>query len=419
MNDSLNPLDATGNQFEKGPILVCVGGFPLNTQTFVLNEIQALLSKGWKVHVLAQHDPKEVGRETLDIVSQMRIQVTYLDWRTQTRDWYRWISQSRWSEVSEQHWYGRQLAMRRIRFFNRLLQVPEIQQCRLVHCHFVQWGSEVGVGISELLNVPLTVIAHDSHLANYDHGRLRMLQSRSAKVYCVSRGWYQLYQQLTGTSESLEILQNGVRVSVGTPVRPLHTAGERIRLLSAGSLTDHKRTEDILASVTQLRKSGRTVQLDVFGDGPCRAELEQCIQKFDLCDSVRLHGAVPHRQVLEAMRSADVFVHASERESFGLVVAEAMSAGLPIVCSRTSGPSEIAVDGKSGLFFSIGDVDSLTRHLVRLIDDAALRLEYGRAGHQRILSRFDWSRRMERLDRDFEKIIGSNSEDRTCVAATG
>jgi glycosyltransferase involved in cell wall biosynthesis len=108
------------------------------------------------------------------------------------------------------------------------------------------------------------------------------------------------------------------------------------------------------------------------------------------------------------MRRCDVVVHASLREPFGLVVAEAMASGSAVIASNTIGPAEIIEPGRNGLLTEPGDVEGLRDALTGLLVDAALRDRLARAGRQRILERFDLRRSLEGL---FSLTLGRASID--------
>lgn len=95
------------------------------------------------------------------------------------------------------------------------------------------------------------------------------------------------------------------------------------------------------------------------------------------------------RDVVDLLPAFDVFVLPSVLpESFGLVVIEAMAAGLPVVATRSGGPSEAVVDGETGLLVPPGDIEALAGALARVLDDAGLRERFGQAGRIRVAAHF-------------------------------
>lgn len=110
-------------------------------------------------------------------------------------------------------------------------------------------------------------------------------------------------------------------------------------------------------------------------------ELDGLVRQLRLEDSVRLVGH--QRNVALWMQAADVVVHASDHEPFGIVVIEAMALGKAVVAGAEGGPSEIITPGCDGFLAPFGDVDALARHLITLLGDPALRDRLGRAARRR------------------------------------
>jgi glycosyltransferase involved in cell wall biosynthesis len=83
------------------------------------------------------------------------------------------------------------------------------------------------------------------------------------------------------------------------------------------------------------------VRLVVVGDGPERARLERAAQALGLGDRVAFRGALDRAGVRRALWEADAFVLASRRETFGVVLLEAMATGLPVLATRCGGPDAL------------------------------------------------------------------------------
>ncbi len=80
----------------------------------------------------------------------------------------------------------------------------------------------------------------------------------------------------------------------------------------------------------------------------------------------------------------------SFREGFGVVCAEAMAHGRPVVASAVGGLLDLVADGETGIHVPPGDVDALRAALQRLLDDRELRRRMGEAGRERVRERFSW-----------------------------
>ena len=110
-----------------------------------------------------------------------------------------------------------------------------------------------------------------------------------------------------------------------------------------------------------------------------------------------------------AFRALDVVVHAStEREQFGLVIAEAMACGRPVVISGSGGATELAVENINALVCAPGDADALAGRITRLVADPELRRRFGRAGRELAVERFARRRLARALVPIYEALASTN-----------
>lgn len=127
-----------------------------------------------------------------------------------------------------------------------------------------------------------------------------------------------------------------------------------------------KRIEDVVAVFIKVREL-MPVKLLLVGDGPERVRIENHCRECDSCDDIRFLGKL--EAVEEVLSVADLFIMPSEKESFGLAALEAMACEVPVVSSNAGGIPELNRHGFSGYLADIGDVESMTRYALEILDD--------------------------------------------------
>ena len=161
------------------------------------------------------------------------------------------------------------------------------------------------------------------------------------------------------------LLPNAVDLSLFSDI-PYCAPEQPFRLVNIGSYVDKKNQSFLIDVIDKLTNEGIDVQLDLLGDGPNRPALQQLIDKKNLQHKVTLHGYV---EALPHLKQAHLYVHAANYEPFGLVLIEAMAAGVPVVCLDGIGNRGIVKDGHSGFFLRKPKVDLFANKITEILSD--------------------------------------------------
>lgn len=136
-------------------------------------------------------------------------------------------------------------------------------------------------------------------------------------------------------------------------------------LLALGSLSAQKGFDLLLRALKKWNPPASEFELRIGGAGPQRAALQALARELGLQDRVRWLGALHPDAVPAVMAQADAFVCSSRHETFGVVLAEAMASGLPVLATRCGGP-EYVLNEHAGLLVDKDDVDALAEGLRQL-----------------------------------------------------
>ncbi len=165
--------------------------------------------------------------------------------------------------------------------------------------------------------------------------------------------------------------------------------GEGPLVVVAGRVQPLKRVDIALESISLLRASGVPVRLLVVGGASGAAgsdelhRLKRRAQQPDLAGAVAFHQAVPHTELVDYLRAADVVHVPSRSESFGLVAVEAQACGTPVVATRVGGLGQAVADGSSGLLVDGSEPADHAAALERVLVEPGLagRLSEGARRH--------------------------------------
>lgn len=185
-----------------------------------------------------------------------------------------------------------------------------------------------------------------------------------------------------------------------TASRPESASGEVFRIIYVGQIVPRKGVHYLVQAFEELGLPDAELLLvgDV-GEEMC-GFVERWVRRNP---RVTATGSVPRIQLNEYYGRSSVFVLPSISDSFGLVVAEAMAAGLPVIVTENTGSRELVCEGAEGFVVPIRDVEELKEKILRLYENSGLRREMGAAARNRV-KEFSWEKYGERLISVYEEI---------------
>jgi len=186
-----------------------------------------------------------------------------------------------------------------------------------------------------------------------------------------------------------------------------HLPGARrpSRILFAGAVVPRKGLDVMLAAFDLVCARRGDVELWVAGDGPLLPRLRRA-QRTRSARLTRYLGHCGREALRTALHAADLFCAPSlGRESFGMVLLEAMAAGVPVVASAIPGYDEVVEPGRDGLLVPPGDPARLATAIERLLDDAPARARLRAAGRAKA-AEYAWLRIAERVEEIYLEALG-------------
>lgn len=171
---------------------------------------------------------------------------------------------------------------------------------------------------------------------------------------------------------------------------------------SIGELRTLKRHDDFIrAAALIVAKFPEThfvlAGLDTSASGEVHKDLERLVGELGLKDCFYFVGWLDEAEKL--LCAMDVFVSASETESFGLAIAEAMAAGTAVVTTETEGAKELIEDQTTGVLVPIGDVPRIADAVNKLLEDPERRREMGARAQEAANTRFSLQRMVDQIEK--------------------
>jgi glycosyltransferase involved in cell wall biosynthesis len=249
----------------------------------------------------------------------------------------------------------------------------------LVHAHWLPAGA---VALATRKPFVVQVWGTDVELARRVPAWARRILQRARLVIAPSTALADEARRLG--ARDVRTIPSGVDLSaeVGEEAEPPE-------ILYAGRLSPEKGIQELVAAADGL-------PLVVVGDGPLRKDVPEAL------------GFVPHQELERLYGRAAVVACPSRREGFGIVCAEAMAHGRPVVAGAVGGLLDLVVDEETGLLVPPRDVGALRSALRRLLDDPELRRRLGAAGRERIRQHFSWERFGDETLRAYGDALGRN-----------
>ncbi len=214
----------------------------------------------------------------------------------------------------------------------------------IIHGHFYA-GAAAIPSVARQLQIPFVLTEHTSRLAAPDPEHhlsregiriMKLVFAEAAAVFFVGEEQKESACRL-GATGTFDVIPNPVDTSLFHP-KPLPSTGGRI--VTIGHLLTRKRHDLLIAALQHVVARYPDTHLDIIGGGDQRASLERLASELGLASAITFHGQTKRETIADLLQDAVLYVHTSERESFGVAIVEALLSGTPAVTIRCGGVSE-------------------------------------------------------------------------------
>ena len=243
----------------------------------------------------------------------------------------------------------------------------------VLHAHSVIFGGAVAVDLASEYGIPVVLTEHSSGFARNRYARWQLNLARRGitgahSLIAVSPSLGEILGKLFPFSkDQWRWVPNVVADRFYAPTGASGKRGSTI-FLNLALMTENKGQSDLVEAFRNIAQSNPAAKLWLAGDGPARNALEKQVSDLGISGKVRFLGMIEPGKVPELLERADVMVISSHYETFGVVAAEALMAGLPVIATQCGGPECIVEDG-DGILVPVKNPGALGAAMQELLDN--------------------------------------------------
>jgi glycosyltransferase involved in cell wall biosynthesis len=415
-------------------IAVIVKGYPRLSETFIAQELHALEQRGLQLLIVSLRQPTDRAVHALHRRITARVlylpEYLYQEPLRVLRAWWRMRRSARY-RGTRALWLAdlrRDRTVNRIRRFGQALvlcaEMPT--DIRVVYAHYAHTPASVARYAAALSGRPWCLSAHAKDIWTTPAWEMREKLLDCAWATTCTAG-HAAHLRALAPGADITLTYHGLDPrrfpSPGRGSGPDGSDPARpVRLLGVARLVPKKGMRVLLPALAALPQA-LAWRYEHVGGGPLLALLQAEAERLGIADRITWHGALPEDRVLEAYRTADLFVLASriapdgDRDGLPNVLLEAGAMELAVVASGVAALPELIEDGVNGRLVPPDDPAALASALATLIADPATRLRLGRTGRARVLERFAMAPGIDRLAARLRAQLGQPKGYKSKAAA--
>lgn len=297
---------------------------------------------------------------------------------------------------------------------NKMAEVIVDEELDVLHVHYAMphavcailakdmAKSDIGI-VTTLHGTDITVLGDDSSLS----GAIRYGIEKSDIVTAVSHSLVSQTMELIAPQKEIETIYNFVdeqeysKKDAGNLKELLGIRPDEKVVIHVSNFRKVKRVPDIVKSFELIRKE-MPAKLLLVGDGPEKHPVMEYVKGTSFEDDVLFLGKQENLSELYAI--SDLMLLLSQKESFGLVLLEAMACEVPCIGTNVGGIPEVIIHGENGYLAELGDVQQVAEYGIRLLQDPILHKQMVETSLMFIEERFSSKKIVEQYEAMYERV---------------
>jgi colanic acid/amylovoran biosynthesis glycosyltransferase len=400
----MSELSSRDNRARRnGQVVIMVDSFPALSETFVLDQIDALAARGVNLRIVAGFRNKsglmqEKGR--------------------------RFGEQALYAEDHMGPLKHLPLIIRRrifpLRFQKRIYQ-ELLAGADLVLCHFGPVGRRAALALNDNQDCQLWTIFHGYDMSwyvkKYGPSVYSQLFRRADRCLAVNRLWLRRLEEMGCPKDRTMLLRMGIDIEKFEYVSRSIDRDRELKILSIGRLVEKKGLEFGLRAVAEFGRQRPDFKwsYEIIGEGALGPRLRNLARKLDIQDHVIFLNGVPAEEVRAKLAQVDIFMLPSvtarngDMEGIPVSLMEAMATGVPVLSSFHSGIPELIDHAANGLLSPERDYLSLAKNLCRLVDDPCFATSLAVAARTKVELEFNQQRVADDLVSEINRALDAAS----------
>lgn len=243
----------------------------------------------------------------------------------------------------------------------------------IIHAHNMIYAGISFIELSKKFNIPVVITEHSTEYALESQPfeieeKITALLNQKINLFAVSPKLIELLKKKFSNSKNsvIEWLPNvmDTRFEERVEFNPSKD-NEKVQFFNLANLIPVKGQKDLIIAFSEAFKDFKNTELIIAGGGILKEELNNLISELKLSEKVKLIGQINRDEVIKHMDSCNVFVLPSHYETFGVVLIEALSRGIPVISTFCDGP-ECIVNEKNGILVQPNNIGELKQALQKM-----------------------------------------------------
>jgi N-acetyl-alpha-D-glucosaminyl L-malate synthase BshA len=264
--------------------------------------------------------------------------------------------------------------------------------------------------VTTLHGTDITVLGYDSSLTD----AIKFGIEKSDIVTAVSNSLIDQTYELINPDKSIETVYNFIDHRVYQKSDSSHLR-EEFGIKEAEKVVIHvsnfrpvKRVDDVVKTFAKIAKT-MPAKLLLVGDGPEVGKVSKLVNKLGLHDQVLFLGRQENLEELYSI--SDLMLLLSEKESFGLVLLEAMACGVPCIGTNVGGVPEVIEEGRTGFICNLGDIDEIAAKAIYILSDQDLHKKFSDMAIETVKSKFQAETIVKQYEQIYFKLVDKGEID--------